>query len=449
MEIPILPEPPYSGNDIIVLDPSDVSNPEVLAMLQAMYSRSGMSIKDRLAVFAGDERVSTEERLKNNMQTYYVGYGHASIADMANVAVFVENVSMLAAKAIQDDPLYNGQERSTRYQDFGTVPYLAADPTVSNLNERWRSLYAYFQPKVETYFFDKYLDPEPFMSEEELRGPKRNALWAKTVKAMAFDVTRSLLPCGATTSLSVYMSLRRFRHLVKRLITHPLPEVRGIAVKINAELYARYPHSFLPIDPETVHVVSSPYLAMHVPMRTSTALITKTVNLKEMGGNFFSNEWNHFHFMIAGCIDFGSFRDLQRHRNGLQQMPLVQPSNGFHNYYRNILAVVDQEAWSLCLDIMDNLMILQDRGYNNVALQYGCPMGTMVPTNHFWSFEQVKYVCELRSNTSVHPTMREWAHDLFTYLPLDLAKHVKMDNRGDYIKSSRGSQDIVKKDGAS
>lgn len=40
------------------------------------------------------------------MKSYYVGYGHKSIGDCGTTTIFVENVSMLAAKAIQDTQLY-------------------------------------------------------------------------------------------------------------------------------------------------------------------------------------------------------------------------------------------------------------------------------------------------------------------------------------------------------
>ena len=94
--------------DIFVIDDQ---HPEDLAMLQALYSRSPASVVTHL------------DKLKQSgsgkfMENYYVGYGHASIGDCGATTVFIEQVSMLVAKAMQDNPLYNGQEASTRYLDF-------------------------------------------------------------------------------------------------------------------------------------------------------------------------------------------------------------------------------------------------------------------------------------------------------------------------------------------
>src|SRR5207253_5977813 len=89
----------------------DDLSPEDLAMLQALYSRSGESVVNHL------EKVRKSGSGKF-MQKFYVGYGHKSIADCGTTTLFLENVSLLAAKAVQDWALYSGQETSTRYIDM-------------------------------------------------------------------------------------------------------------------------------------------------------------------------------------------------------------------------------------------------------------------------------------------------------------------------------------------
>src|SRR3954470_12887396 len=89
----------------------DEFTPEDMAMMQALYSRSASSVEEHA------EKVKKSGSGKF-MERYYVGYGHASIADCGSTTVFVEDVSMLVAKAIQDWPLYSGQETSSRYIDM-------------------------------------------------------------------------------------------------------------------------------------------------------------------------------------------------------------------------------------------------------------------------------------------------------------------------------------------
>ena len=101
---------------IDILDGNDIPHPEDMAMLQALYSRSPKSVSDHL------------ERVRANgsghfMDQYYIGYGHKSIGDCGTITIFIEGVTMLTAKAIQDWALYSGQESSTRFMDFSKAEF--------------------------------------------------------------------------------------------------------------------------------------------------------------------------------------------------------------------------------------------------------------------------------------------------------------------------------------
>src|SRR3989344_7124856 len=101
---------------VIVLDTGAVIGPESSAMLQALHSRSTGGLESHLKILA-------EKGPENFMKNFYVGYGHKSIGDCGSITLFIEGISMLAAKAIQDWPLYSGQESSTRYIDFQIQPF--------------------------------------------------------------------------------------------------------------------------------------------------------------------------------------------------------------------------------------------------------------------------------------------------------------------------------------
>ena len=88
-----------SRGEVIVLDTGAVIDAEATAMLQALHSRSTGGLRSHL-------KVLEKKGADNFMQSFYVGYGHKSIGDCGTTTVFIESVSMLAAKAIQDNPLY-------------------------------------------------------------------------------------------------------------------------------------------------------------------------------------------------------------------------------------------------------------------------------------------------------------------------------------------------------
>ena len=87
------------------------AEPEVQAYAMAKYSRSSLSMKESL-------REINEQKAEKFLNTFYFQYGHRSIADLAHMAFAIEKLSILAAIAVVDEQRWDGQERSTRYQNF-------------------------------------------------------------------------------------------------------------------------------------------------------------------------------------------------------------------------------------------------------------------------------------------------------------------------------------------
>src|SRR5437660_11693317 len=98
--------------------------PEKCAYALARYSRSPDSIRQSL------EWVRTHDSEKF-LESFYFQYGHASIADLGHTVMCFEGISELAATEIEEEPLWDGQAKSSRYQDFSrsgfiTPPELSA-----------------------------------------------------------------------------------------------------------------------------------------------------------------------------------------------------------------------------------------------------------------------------------------------------------------------------------
>ena len=86
--------------------------PEKSAYALARYSRSADSIEDSL-------RWVHSHSSEKFWEQFYFDYGHASIADLGHVIICFEGISELAAIHIEDEVLWDGQAKSSRYQDFG------------------------------------------------------------------------------------------------------------------------------------------------------------------------------------------------------------------------------------------------------------------------------------------------------------------------------------------
>src|SRR5919109_191097 len=95
-------------------------DPEIQAYAMAKYSRSALSMKESL-------KEISSQKAEKFLNTFYFQYGHRSIADLAHIAFAIERLSILAAIILVDEQRWDGQERSTRYQDFRKSGYFVPD----------------------------------------------------------------------------------------------------------------------------------------------------------------------------------------------------------------------------------------------------------------------------------------------------------------------------------
>src|SRR6202453_2160306 len=110
-------EAPRNQTEVYAVHGAD---PEVLAYAMAKYSRSSLSMKESL-------REISAQRAEHFLNTFYFAYGHRSIADLAHIPFAIERLSLLAAITLVDEQRWDGQERSTRYQDFRKSGWFTPD----------------------------------------------------------------------------------------------------------------------------------------------------------------------------------------------------------------------------------------------------------------------------------------------------------------------------------
>jgi thymidylate synthase ThyX len=195
------------------------ADPEVLAYGMAKYSRSALSLRESLAEL-------NEQKAEKFLNTFYFQYGHRSIADLAHLAFAIEKLSILAATVVVDEPRWDGQERSTRYQDFQKsgyyVPEFGDDIAARDLcRETIDFLFSEYQHFSEEMFgYLKQRTPKP----EEM---KQDA-YERTLKARAFDLSRYFLPLATNTSLGQIVSARTLENQVSRLLSDTHAEVRRL-----------------------------------------------------------------------------------------------------------------------------------------------------------------------------------------------------------------------------
>src|SRR5579863_1645517 len=200
------------------------ADPEVLAYAMAKYSRSALSMKESL-------KEISSQRAEQFLNTFYFQYGHRSIADLAHVAFAVERLSLLAAIVLVDEQRWDGQERSTRYQNFlksgWYFPGFGDDAGSAELyTDTVRGLFAAYD-RTSAAVLDALRNRVP---RPETMKPET---YDRTLRARAFDVARYLLPLATNTSLGQIVNARTLETQVSRLLSHPLAEVRELGSKLR------------------------------------------------------------------------------------------------------------------------------------------------------------------------------------------------------------------------
>ena len=195
------------------------AEPEIQAYAMAKYSRSALSMKESL-------KEISQQKAEKFLNTFYFQYGHRSIADLAHIALAIERLSILAAIAVADEQRWDGQERSTRYQDFKKSGYFTPD---FGEDAEARRLY---QDTIENLFAEYELLSDRMALYLASIVPKpddmKQEAYERTLRARAFDISRYLLPLATNTSLGEIVNARTLEGQVSHLLSHTHKEVRQL-----------------------------------------------------------------------------------------------------------------------------------------------------------------------------------------------------------------------------
>lgn len=198
--------------------------PEKSAYALARYSRSPDSIRDSI------DWVRTHDSTKF-LESFYFQYGHASIADLGHTVMCFEGISELAATEIEEEPLWDGQAKSSRYQDFSKSGFITPPEFDGAGAEAYRAagqalLTAY--AKVNELAFACLSDRLPRPDDMKPDAYRRN------IAARAFDVARYLLFWGVPTNVGQVSSIRTIEKQIRRLKASEYAELRSLGDEIAA-----------------------------------------------------------------------------------------------------------------------------------------------------------------------------------------------------------------------
>lgn len=213
---------------VYLLSPKELS-PEVIAVAFAKTSRSPESFREIAAEL-------TEAASAQFHEKWVVGYGHASVAEHAVLHLALENVSRLAIETIESNRLASYTEKSTRYQvwpaeAFFTPPELAHSTAY---RDACQHLFAEYHRALHAL--------RPLM---QARYPRKDgeseARWDARIRARYVDNARFLLPASALANVGMTANARVLESAIRKMLSHPLAEVRAIGADIKRVAQAEVP----------------------------------------------------------------------------------------------------------------------------------------------------------------------------------------------------------------
>jgi thymidylate synthase ThyX len=474
--------------------------PEVIkGALFSRYSRSSLGLRSLLlkdfilneetafATITGVEDPIDEEERQDQItaikkaQNFYDrildGYGDDSIGELGGAHLAVENISMLAAKVVEDSRIGGSPlEKSTRYIYFDQKidgEYLFyREPVI--MTSAYRDIY------LETcnHLFDTYSQLiAPLTELMEKKFPKEQEIskvaYTAALRAKVLDCLRGLLPASALTNMGVFGNGRFFETLIQKLNSQNLSEMQDLGKKAFQELSKVIPsfvrraegnHKYQRSYTQFVEQMSNELKFLSdqntkglkrvtgagvrlvnydsdnlVKVAAALLFSASDVSLFELqqhcsklseenlgrildaASNYRENRRHkspraleHASFTFEIVADFGIYRDLHRHRMLTQERQLLSCDFGY--FVPSEIKETEMER------VYRSAMEFAKKTCDKIAqelpeeAQYVVPMAYNIPWYFHINLRALQWLCELRSSPAGHATYR--------YIAQEMAKQV-------------------------
>jgi thymidylate synthase ThyX len=217
--------------EIYLLSPRALS-PETIAVAFAKTSRAPESFREIASQLSDEQSAKFHEK-------WVVGYGHASVAEHAVLHIAFENVSRVAIETIESSRLASYTEKSTRYQkwgadDFTVPPELDDHPLRDEFIETVRLLFSAYADSLEPV---KSL----VLQKAQRRENESDEGYDRRIRSQYVDRCRFILPAAANANVGMTANARVIEMVIRKMLSHPLAEVRQIGEKVKEVSKAETP----------------------------------------------------------------------------------------------------------------------------------------------------------------------------------------------------------------
>lgn len=401
---------------------------------------------------------------------WVVGFGHFSVAEHAVLNIAIERVSILFTKLIEDNRLASYTEKSTRYQIFDRNSYYKPKRI---MNSRFASDYKQTMNSLFDFYTNNFNTMLAFMREKYPKHEQMNERFYESLtKSRACDVMRYTLPAATLTNLGATFNARSLVHAIEKLLSYPLEEARDVGIQIKEEA-----SKFLPTlmkaaekssyieetekalrklalreigqskeenneesckekefevrvvsydkDAENKLVAAMLYKHLHEPFEKVLAKVKKLSREKKQKvfEEFFKRitdkdaplrELEHIYYTFEILVDYGAYRDLQRHRMCTQTTQLLSTKHGFSMPKEMKEAGLGNEFKELMKEAKELYgKLAEEMPYE---AQYCVPLAYKKRVLYTWNLRELYHVIRLRTGKAGHKSYRKVAQQCYLEL---------------------------------
>jgi thymidylate synthase ThyX len=438
--------------------------------LDEFYKEPEVGIAGMAQQLDDSDPIVNLSRAEDLYRRVFSDFGDDSVAQLGGAHLACEQASNLLTKVLERGRLASYLEQSTRYifydQKLGDRYRYMVPPEIAE-----SSLGAEYTRTIE-WLFDTYAElVNSMVPYYETLYPKSdtdsNFVWRSSIRAKACDDLRGLLPAATTSNVGIFGSGQAYEALLLRMRAHPLAEARAysdlmlhelrkvipaflrrvdiperggawsgyfsaVAARMNARAAALgavaedrpevtlvewdpegerktaaaalYAYSDLP-DDQLLELVDG--LSEKERARLITDYVGDRTNRRHKPGRGMERTGYRFDILC----DYGSFRDLQRHRMLTLDWQRLSPSHG----YVTPESIEDIGASAVWHEAMERTASLHDSLLSDLGpdvAQYVVPFAYRIRFFFQLSAREAFHLIELRTGSGGHPGYRRVCQDM-------------------------------------
>lgn len=394
------------------------------------------------------------------MDKWVLGYGHSSVAEGAVVGIALEGVSILATKIIEDNRLASYIEKSTRYVQFERNSFF--------IDEKLKN--SEFGPEIEKFIdelFELYTKlQQPVLDHVKRIAPRKESqsepAWERACGARRFDAVRYILPACTMTSLGWTVNARQLAHAISKFLSSPITEMQTIGKMLKEEGEVVLPSLLKYTDKNNYFIETESdmnELAKQYPIEKTDAVPVKLVStsadadnlvvasilyrysnapleniiekVKQMSaqekekvidtylGKMKDHDWpmrelEHVYFNWDVLMDYGAFRDLQRHRICTQTPQLTTTFQGYSTP-KDIIDAGFKKEFDEVMEKADKLFKKVYEKYPYEA-QYVVPLAFKKRYLMTANLREMYHFIKIRTTPQAHESYRNIARQMYIIL---------------------------------